>query len=157
MIVSIATGTSNNSCSDALTLPISDWLFHSEGGASCDWSDIWRCIFPHSKTIRVTCLVLVFYSLWFSLWLGRHFVICSKVLAYISDNALGWLASFSKPRPPHNSALRIKDGRRIIMSNHVLCSTAPFWSISVRLSIAPCVPLDFHTKLQCNHNGFREG
>ncbi len=36
LTVSIATGTSNGSCSDALTLPISDWLFHSEGGASCD-------------------------------------------------------------------------------------------------------------------------
>ncbi len=36
LTVSIATGTSNGSCSDALTLQISDWLFHSEGGASCD-------------------------------------------------------------------------------------------------------------------------
>uniref|UniRef100_A0A8C2FRY7 Apoptosis regulator BAX-like n=1 Tax=Cyprinus carpio TaxID=7962 RepID=A0A8C2FRY7_CYPCA len=27
---------SNCSCSDVLTLPISDWLLHSEGGASCD-------------------------------------------------------------------------------------------------------------------------
>ncbi len=35
-IVSIATGTSNGSCSDTLTLPIRDWLFCSEGGASFD-------------------------------------------------------------------------------------------------------------------------
>ncbi len=38
--VSIATGTSNDSCSDALNLLISDWLFHSQGGPSCDWSAI---------------------------------------------------------------------------------------------------------------------
>ncbi len=36
LTVSIATGTSNGSCSDSLTLPISDWLFHLKGGASCD-------------------------------------------------------------------------------------------------------------------------
>ncbi len=35
----------NSSCSDALTLPISDWLFHSEGGASCDWAAIWSVAF----------------------------------------------------------------------------------------------------------------
>ncbi len=40
LTVSIATGTSNGSCSDALTLPISDWLFYSEGGASCDRATI---------------------------------------------------------------------------------------------------------------------
>ncbi len=33
LTVSIATGTSNGSFSDELTLPISDWLFHSESGA----------------------------------------------------------------------------------------------------------------------------
>ncbi len=32
-------------------------------------------------------------------------------------------------------------------SSHVLCSTAPFWAISVRLRIAPSVPIDFHTKI----------
>ncbi len=26
-------GASNGRCSNAITLPISDWLFHSEGGA----------------------------------------------------------------------------------------------------------------------------
>lgn len=31
-----ATGTSNGSCSDVLTLTISDWLFHLEGGVSCN-------------------------------------------------------------------------------------------------------------------------
>uniref|UniRef100_A0A673H8W9 Myosin-11-like n=1 Tax=Sinocyclocheilus rhinocerous TaxID=307959 RepID=A0A673H8W9_9TELE len=36
LTVSIATRTSNGSCSDTLTLQISDWLFHSEGGAFCD-------------------------------------------------------------------------------------------------------------------------
>ncbi len=40
LTISEATGTFNGSCSDALTLPISDWLFHSEGGASCDWAAI---------------------------------------------------------------------------------------------------------------------
>ncbi len=40
LTVSIETGTSNGSSSDALTLPISYWLFHSEGGASCDWATI---------------------------------------------------------------------------------------------------------------------
>jgi len=36
--VSIATGASNGSCSDAMTLLINDWLFHSEGGA---YSSYW--------------------------------------------------------------------------------------------------------------------
>ncbi len=43
--VSELTGTSNGRCSDALTLPISDWLFHSEGGASCDWAAILNVAF----------------------------------------------------------------------------------------------------------------
>ncbi len=43
------------SCSDALTLPISDWLVHSEGGASCDWEAILSHFSPF-KTIPVTCL-----------------------------------------------------------------------------------------------------
>ncbi len=37
---SIATGTSNCSCSDAMTLLISDWLFYSVGGASFYWAAI---------------------------------------------------------------------------------------------------------------------
>ncbi len=50
LTVSIATGTSNGSCSDALTLPINYWLFHSEGGASCDRAAILSvAFFPHSK------------------------------------------------------------------------------------------------------------
>ncbi len=28
----MGTGASNGCCSDAMTLPISDWLFHLEGG-----------------------------------------------------------------------------------------------------------------------------
>ncbi len=32
-------------------------------------------------------------------------------------------------------------------ASHVLCSTAPFWAISVRIRIAPSVPIDFHTKI----------
>ncbi len=32
-------------------------------------------------------------------------------------------------------------------SSHILCSTAPFWAISVRLRIALSVPIDFHTKI----------
>ncbi len=47
MRISIATWTSNGSCSDALSLPISDWLFHSEGRASCDRAAILSvAIFP---------------------------------------------------------------------------------------------------------------
>lgn len=34
LTVSIATGTYNDSCSDAMTLPISDGLFYSKGGTS---------------------------------------------------------------------------------------------------------------------------
>ncbi len=30
--VSMRTGASNGRCREAITLPISDWLFHSEGG-----------------------------------------------------------------------------------------------------------------------------
>ncbi len=45
LIVSIATATYNGSCSDTLTLPINHWLFHSEGGASCDRAAILRVAF----------------------------------------------------------------------------------------------------------------
>ncbi len=51
--VSIETRTSNCSCSDALTLLISDWLFCSEGGASFDRVAILSLAF---FSIRVTCL-----------------------------------------------------------------------------------------------------
>ncbi len=62
MTVSIATGTSNGSCSDALTLPISDWLFHSEGGASCDWAAILSVAFFPIQNYT-SDMSWVFYSL----------------------------------------------------------------------------------------------
>ncbi len=31
-LLSMGTGASNDRCSDAMTLPINDWLFHLEGG-----------------------------------------------------------------------------------------------------------------------------
>ncbi len=41
---------SNGSCRDALTLPIRDWLFHSEGGASVDRVAILRvAVFPNQN------------------------------------------------------------------------------------------------------------
>ncbi len=48
LTVSIATGTSNDSCSDELTLPIRDWLFYYMS------RHIERCIFSPFKTIWVT-------------------------------------------------------------------------------------------------------
>ncbi len=59
LTVSIATETSNASCSDALTLPISDWLFHSEGGASCDRAAILSVAFFPIQNVSVTCVTLV--------------------------------------------------------------------------------------------------
>ncbi len=60
--VSIATRTSNDSCSDTQTLPISNWLFHSEGGASCDWAAILSVAFlPIQNYTSDTSWV--FYSL----------------------------------------------------------------------------------------------
>ncbi len=59
---SIATGTSNSSCSDSLTLPISDWFLHSEGGASCDRTAILSVAFsPIQNYMSDTSWV--FYSL----------------------------------------------------------------------------------------------
>ncbi len=46
--VSIATGTSNGSCSDTLTLLISNWLFCSEGGVSFDRAAILSVAFYQS-------------------------------------------------------------------------------------------------------------
>ncbi len=45
LTVSIATGASKSSYSDAMTLPIGDWLFYSEGGASFDRAAILRVAF----------------------------------------------------------------------------------------------------------------
>ncbi len=62
-------GTSNGSCSDALTLLISDWLFHSADGASCDWAAILSvAFFPIQNYTSDTSWV--FYSLWFYYWLS---------------------------------------------------------------------------------------
>ncbi len=62
LTVSIATGTSKGSCSDALTLPISDWLFHSEGGASCDRAAILTVAFFPIQNYT-SDMSWVFYSL----------------------------------------------------------------------------------------------
>ncbi len=62
LTVSIATETSNASCSDALTLPISDWLFHSEGGASCDRAAILSVAFFPIQNYT-SDMSWVFYSL----------------------------------------------------------------------------------------------
>ncbi len=62
LTVSIATGTSNGSCSDALTLPISYWLFNSGGGASWDWAAILSVAFSPIQN-HTSDMSWVFYSL----------------------------------------------------------------------------------------------
>ncbi len=54
--------TSNGSSSDALTLAISDWLFRSEGGASCDWAAILSVAFIPIQNYR-SDMSWVLYSL----------------------------------------------------------------------------------------------
>ncbi len=77
LVLVLATGTSNGSCSDALTLQISDWLFHSEGGASCDWAAILSvAFFPILNYISdmsfgytyVIIQMCVLINEWFSFW-----------------------------------------------------------------------------------------
>ncbi len=79
LTVSIATRTSNGSCSDALTLLISDWLFGQggEGGASCDWAAILSvAFFPIQNYTSDTSWV--FYSLWYYATAGNlKLLICS--------------------------------------------------------------------------------
>ncbi len=62
LTVSIATRTPNGSCSDVLTLPIRDWLFHSESGASCDWAAILSVAFFPIQNYT-SDMSWVFYSL----------------------------------------------------------------------------------------------
>lgn len=53
LTVSIATGTYNDSCSDAMTLPIGDGLFYSKGGASFDKAATMSvAFFLHSKLYK---------------------------------------------------------------------------------------------------------
>jgi len=60
LAVSIATGTSNSSCSDALILPIKDWLFYSKGRASFNRAAILNiAFFPIQNYMSDTCILWV--------------------------------------------------------------------------------------------------
>ncbi len=63
LTVSIATRTFNGSCSDALTLPISNWFFCSKGEASFDRAAI-LCIAFFPIQNYTNDMSWVFYSLW---------------------------------------------------------------------------------------------
>ncbi len=84
----MGTGASNSHCTDAMNLPISDWLFHLEGGTIPSYCALQ---FLPCISIRVNrlCISIVFGSTdWLSWWLtsSSEVQLTDSIIHFMSSN-----------------------------------------------------------------------